>query len=106
MIVMLFGIFTEVNDVQLAKAWVPMLVTLSGIFIDVREEPLKALVPIFITLLGISISANDVHPAKAISPILVILFGNITLLTWSVAPSNIDLKSFVVNVVIIVPLIL
>ena len=51
MLVTLLGIVTEVKEVQLLKALLPMLVTLLGIVIEVKEEQLaKAYSPIPITL--------------------------------------------------------
>ena len=38
MLVTLFGMVTEVRELQPRKAWLPMLVTLSGMVTEVRES--------------------------------------------------------------------
>jgi hypothetical protein len=48
-----------------------MLVTLSGIVIEVREHSVKAHFPMVVTLLGIVIEAREEHSWKASSPMLV-----------------------------------
>ena len=49
--------------VQLLKAELPMLVTLSGITISVNPvQPSKAQSPMLVTLSGITISVNDEQP--------------------------------------------
>ena len=63
-----------------SKGFVPMLVTLPGIFILIRlQQSLKALSPILVRLPGRVILARLLHSLKAANPILVTLSGSITL---------------------------
>jgi len=56
-----------------------MLVTLSGIEMDVRpEQSLKVLLPMLVTLLGIETDVRQEQPKKADSPMLVTLLGIVT----------------------------
>ena len=66
----------ELRPVQLEKAYIPILVTDSGIVIEVRpEQPEKAELPILVTELGIVIEVRPEQPEKAELPILVTEFG-------------------------------
>ena len=48
------------------KAWSPILVTLLGMVIEVKEEqPEKALLPILVTLLGMVTEVKEEQPSKA-----------------------------------------
>ena len=61
---------------QVERAPSPISMTLLGIKISCRLLPPKAPFPIWVTLFGIESSFNERHPAKAFSPICVILSGN------------------------------
>ena len=51
----------RVRDVQLAKQYCPMLVTLSGRVIEVRAHPEKQYSPILVIPSGIVIEVRDEH---------------------------------------------
>ena len=74
-LVTLWGMLIE-ERAQPVKAFSPMLVTLLGMMIEVRLlQSWKALYPICVTLLGIVIDVNPLQPLKAREPILVTLLG-------------------------------
>jgi len=52
---------TDVNDEQSKNALTPMLVTLSGMVIDVNDERSNALAPMLVTPSGMVIDVNDEH---------------------------------------------
>ena len=56
---------TEVKLVAPSKALLPILVTESGIIIEVKPLLAKALSPILVTELGMAIDPNAVELAKA-----------------------------------------
>ena len=61
---------------QHVKACSPIVVTLFGIFMLVRElHEEKSHFPIVVTLFGIFMLVRDLQPKKAQSPIVVTLFG-------------------------------
>ena len=76
-LVTLSGITMEVRESQYSKAELPILVTPSGITMVVREEqPLKVLFPILVTPSGIIMEVREEKLPfgkllKALSPILV-----------------------------------
>ena len=75
-VVTLFGIFMFVRDSHPIKAISPIVVTLFGIFMLVRDsQSLNAPFPIVVTLFGIFMFVRDSQNAKAESPIVVTLFG-------------------------------
>ena len=75
-VVTLSGIVIDVSPEQPEKALAPMVVTLSGIVIAVSpEQPENADSPIFVTLFGIVIDVNPKQPEKADSTMLVTLSG-------------------------------
>ena len=81
MLVTLSGIVIEVREVQSEKADPPMLVTLLGIVTEVSEmQPANALHPILVTLLGMVIEVRGLQAKKASSPMLVTVLGMIVLL--------------------------
>ncbi len=56
-----------INEVQRAKIPIPILLTESGIVIEVSPvHPKKAFLPIVVTELGIAIEVSPVHPEKAL----------------------------------------
>lgn len=62
MLVILAGIFSDVRPLS-EKVFVAMLVTLSGMFIDVRLLHFsKAYPPMFVTLAGMFIEVRLLHP--------------------------------------------
>ena len=69
---------TDVRPEHLEKAQLPMLVTFSGIVMDVSPEQRKASTPMLVTLLGIVIDVRPEQSEKAEDPILVTLLGIIT----------------------------
>ena len=74
-VVILFGIFMLVRNLQPSKAPIPIVVTLFGMFMFVRSQFQKAESPIVVTLFGIFMLVRDSQHAKALSPIVVTLFG-------------------------------
>ena len=67
------GIFTELNDEQLQKAYVPIDVNPSGRLILVKDEQSQnASWSISFMLLGIVISDNEEQFLKALAPIIVL----------------------------------
>ena len=74
MLLTLLDSVTPVNPVQASKAYVPMLDTLAGIFIEVRPIQFEnVVVPILVTPFGISIRVNFLHNAKAFAFIVLTL---------------------------------
>ena len=72
MLLTLFGIVMHVKDSQPLKATLPILVTLFGIVILFNEEQSsKAATPMLLTLSGIVMPIKEVQPEKAFSPMLV-----------------------------------
>ena len=74
------SITIDVRPIQLAKALLPMLVTLLGI-INSPDKSLQsenALLPMLVTLLGIVIEVNPIQPEKALLPMLVTLLPIVT----------------------------
>ena len=64
---------------QPSKAPSPILVTLLGIVIEVKEEqPSKALFPMLVTLLGMVMEVREEHSKKAQSQIDVNAGGRVT----------------------------
>ena len=63
-VVTLFGIFMQVRDSQPLKAHAPIVVTLFGIFMLVRDlQRIKASFPIVVTLSGIFMLVRDLQPS-------------------------------------------
>ena len=61
-----FSNVTDVKPVQPSKAYIPMLVTLSGMVIDVKPlQPEKADCPMLITLSGMVMDVKPLQPEKA-----------------------------------------
>ena len=79
-LIVLAEILAEIEILkQLRNASAPMLVTLSGIVIDVRlVQPQNAPAPILVTLSGIVIALRLLQLENAASPILVTLLGIVT----------------------------
>ena len=79
MVVVLPLSVSVVTLLQLLNAVPPILVTLSGMVIDVNPvHPEKAETPIVISELGKVIEENPVQPEKAEPSIVVIVFGRVT----------------------------
>ena len=99
-VVTLFGIFMLMREAH-AKALFPIVVTLFGIFMLVRDlQNSKAPSPIVVTLFGIFMLVRDLHPPKAKSPIVVTLFGIFMLvrdLHNLKAPSPITFTPFLIE---------
>ena len=74
----LFGNFTEVSLSQSQNAPKPILVTLSGISIEVIRVPLNAVAPMLVTLPGIFIEVKDEQNWKAPYSIDVTPLGILT----------------------------
>jgi len=69
---------TDVRLLHPQKAFLPIVVTVLGISIDVSPGlPEKALSPIVVTVLGISIDVSPEIPEKALSPIVVTGLENV-----------------------------
>ncbi len=68
-VVILFGIFMLVRNLQPSKAPIPIVVTLFGMFMFVRSQFQKAESPIVVTLFGIFMLVRNLHKKKAMSPI-------------------------------------
>lgn len=74
MLVTLSGIVIDVSESQLENAAQPIDVTLSGIVIDLSDVQLSnANSPMLVTLSGIKTSLSDLHFSNAMSPIAVTL---------------------------------
>ena len=66
------GMIMEVRELQYEKALRPILVTEEGMLMEVREPQYeKALSPILVTEEGMFMEVRALHPLKAYSPILV-----------------------------------
>ena len=61
MLVTLFGIVTDVSELQAKKAFVSMLVTLFGMVTDVKPQYSNALSPMLIIPLGMVTDVSEVH---------------------------------------------
>ena len=69
---------TEVKEEQEENAYSPIVVTLFGIVMEVKEHLKNALFPIVVTLSGMVIDAKEDHSKKAASGIAVIQFGSVS----------------------------
>ena len=67
----LFGMDIYFNEEHPQNASSPMLVTLSGITILLKDEKAKAPLPMLVTLLGITTLRKEEQPQNASSPMLV-----------------------------------